>query len=123
MRFLLVVMSGPERPAGPRDPEHVAQMRKAIEEDIAAGRLIATGGLGKRATAAARVSGKDGVITVEDPPSGDGWMAGGGYSLIDVASKEEAVARARRTLETMGGGTVELIQVTEMHPPPRIQPV
>jgi hypothetical protein len=119
MRFLLIVTSGPERPAGPRDPEHMANVRKAIDEDIAAGRLLATGALGKRATQAARVSSRDGVVSVEDPPSGDGWMAGGGYSLIDVASKEEAVARARRTLETMGGGAVELIQVTEMYPPPR----
>ena len=122
MRFLLIVMKGPERPA-PRTAEHAATTRKAIEEDIAAGRLLATGGLGKRATAAARVTGKDGVITVEDPPSGDGWMAGGGYSLLDVASKEEAVARARKTLESMGGGMVELIQVSEMYPPPRPRPV
>jgi len=122
MRFLLIVTRGPERPAGPRDPEHVAKMRKAIDEDIAAGRLVATGGLAQRATAAARVTSKEGVVTVEDPPSGDGWMTGGGYSLIDVASKDEAVARARRTLETMGGGTVELIQVSEMYPPPRAEP-
>ena len=123
MRFLLIVMSGAAPATGPRDPEHAAKVRKAVEEDIAGGRLVATGGLGKRATAAARVTGQGGVITVEDPPSGDGWLAGGGYSLIDVASKEEAVARARRTLEAMGGGTVELIQVTEMYPPPRTPPV
>jgi hypothetical protein len=57
-------------------------------------------------------------MTLEDPPSGDGWLSAGGFLLIDVASKEEAVARAKLTLATMGDGTVELIQVTELHPRP-----
>ncbi len=121
MRFLLIVMSTGERPR-PRDPNHAARVRQVISEDIASGRLVATGGLGQRATAAARVTSKGGDVTVEDPPAGEGWMAAGGYSLIDVASKEEAIARARRTLEFMGDGSVELIQVTEMHPPPKDAP-
>ena len=118
MRFLLIVMSS-SGPPGPRDPEHLAKVRKAINDDIEAGRLIATGAFTKRATGAARVMGKGGTITVEDPPSGDGWLAGGGYSLIEAASKEEAIARAKRTLDVMGDGAVELIQVTEMYPPPK----
>jgi hypothetical protein len=121
MRFLQIVMGAAPR-SGPPDPEHMAKARKAIEEEIASGKLVATGGLGKRATAAARVTSKGGEVTVEDPPTGDGWMAGGGYTLYDVASKEEAVERAKLTLKYLGDGTVELIQVTEMHPPPKPRP-
>lgn len=122
MRFLQIVLSS-GRPSGPRDPDHVARVRHAIADEIASGRLIATGALTKRATGAARVTSAGGEISVEDPPTGDGWMAGGGYALFEAASKEEAIARAERTLTAMGGdGVVELIQVTEMHPPPRTSP-
>jgi PhnB protein len=44
-------------------------------------------------------------------------MAAGGYSLVEYASKEEAIADAKRKFEIMGDATIELIQVTEMHPP------
>jgi uncharacterized glyoxalase superfamily protein PhnB len=95
----------------------MAKVRSAIEEAIAAGELLATGAIGKRATAAARITRAGNEITVEDPPSGDGWMAGGGYSLTQSASKEEAIAKAKEKLAIMGDGTVELIQVSEMYPP------
>jgi len=122
MRFLQIVSSANMTPAGPPDPEHMAKVNKAIHESIASGELIATGALGKRATSAARVSKQGGEISVEDPPKGDGWMAGGGYSLIEAASKEEAIAKAKHKLEIMGDGIVELIQVSEMHPPPSRAP-
>ena len=117
MRFLqIVTRSGGV--SGPPDPSHLAKVKKAIDDDIASGKLIATGALGKRATAAARVTSEGGEITVEDPPAGEGWMAAGGYSLLEASSKEEAIAKAKAKLEIMGDGIVELIQVSEMHPRP-----
>jgi hypothetical protein len=88
MRFLQITMSKGSR-SGPPDPNHGALVRQRIAAEIE---------------------------SVEDPPGGDGWMAGGGYALFDVASKEEAIARAKATLSIMGDGVVELIEVTEMHP-------
>jgi hypothetical protein len=116
MRFLQIVNKS--NTSGPPSPEHMAKAGKAIRDGIASGAVLATGGLGKRATAAARITRHGGEVSVEDPPQGDGWMASGGYSLIEFASKEDAIANARATLEIMGDGVVELIQVTEMHPPP-----
>lgn len=118
MRFLQLVMST-TKPAGPPSAEHIAKTRADIQERIASGVLLATGGLGRRATAAARITRKDGEVVVEDPPSGDGWMAAGGYSLSEYTTKEDAVANAKKTLEMMGDGVVELIQVSEMFPPAR----
>jgi uncharacterized glyoxalase superfamily protein PhnB len=115
-------MSGPSAPAAPRDPALVAKVRDTIAQKIASGALLATGGLGARATSAARITKKGGETTVEDPPSGDGWMAGGGYSLTEYPTKEAAIEQAKETLEFMGGGTLELIQVSEMHPPPNRAP-
>jgi uncharacterized protein len=117
MRFLQLVFARSGIPARPRDPEHAAKVGNTIRAAIAAGRVVATGGLGKRATAAARVMNRGGEIVVEDPPTGDGWMAAGGYSLIQFATKDEAIANARATLELMGDADIELIQVSEMHPP------
>lgn len=116
MRFLQLVIARAEH-AAPQSPEQRAEAMKAIKQKIDSGKLIATGGLGKRATEAARVSMQNGEVSVEDPPSGDGWMAAGGYSLIEAATKEEAIAEAKSTLSRMGGGVIELIAVSEMHPP------
>lgn len=122
MRFLQITTAGAPR-SGPPDPEHMAKVRKSIGEAIESGALLATGGIGKRATSAARIIRKDGRITVEDPPQdgadGGGWMAGGGFALTEYTSKEEAIVDAKRKLDIMGDGTMELIQVGEMYPPPK----
>jgi uncharacterized glyoxalase superfamily protein PhnB len=118
MRFLQISISA-TKPSGPPDPKHMAQVNKVIAEGITSGAIVAVGGLGKRATSAARVVRKNGEIHVEDPPNGDNWMSGGGYKVFDCASKEEAIAHVQATLEIMGDGVIELIQVTEMHPPPK----
>jgi len=115
MRFLQIVISN-SKPSGPPDPAHLAKVRESITRDIENGTLLATGGLGKRATAAARIIRQGGKITVEDPPAGDGWLAGGGYSVTEFPSKEEAIAHAKAKFEVMGDGVIELIQVSEMHP-------
>ncbi len=122
MRFLQITTAGAPR-SGPPDPEHMARVRKSIGEAIASGSLVATGPIGKRATSAARLIRKDGKVTVEDPPQdsagGGGWMAGGGFALTEYASKEDAIADCARKLEIMGDGVMEVIQVGEMHPPPK----
>ncbi len=86
MRFLQLVTA--RGPAAVRNPEAA----KTIREAIAAGRILATGGLGKRTTAAARVS------------------------------KRGAIANARATLDFLGDADVEVIQVTELHPPADASP-
>ena len=122
MRFLQIITGGTPAANAAPDPEHFAKMRQSIAEEIASGAMLATGGLGKRATSAARVVKKGGKINVEDPPTGEGWMAGGGYALIQSPSKEDAVARAKMVLGMMGDATVELIQVSELHPQPGFVP-
>jgi predicted enzyme related to lactoylglutathione lyase len=116
MRFLRIVTNLDDRPRAAPDPEQRAKARRTIDDDIASGKLIATGGIGKRATAAARITSRAGAITVEDPPAGEGWMSAGGYSVFEADSKDDAIARSKATLEIMGDGVVELIQVTEMYP-------
>jgi uncharacterized glyoxalase superfamily protein PhnB len=120
MRFLQIVST--TNMSGPADPEHMAKVRESIRAQIERGELLAAGSIGKRATVAARVVQKDGKITVEDPPRGDGWMAAGGYSLNEYASKEDAIAAAKAKFAIMGDGVVELIQVSELYPRPSAAP-
>jgi uncharacterized glyoxalase superfamily protein PhnB len=127
MRFLQIITSVNTTPiADPRsatpDPKHTTRVGAVIEDAIASGELVATGVLGKRATSAARLTYQAGEISVEDPPRGEGWMTGRGYSLVDVASKEEAIAKAKQQLEAIGEAVIELIQVSEVHPPPSRAP-
>jgi PhnB protein len=122
MRFLRIMFAAAPAANRTPDPAKRAETAKRIAEQIATGSIIATGGLGKRATSAARVTNTGGRITLEDPPSGDGWMAGGGFALIEAASKEEAIAQSQSALEMMGDGMLELIQVSEMHPKPKFVP-
>lgn len=115
MRFLQLVTADAMN-AGPPDPEHMQRVNASIRAGIESGAILATGGLGRRATSAARVTLRKGEFTVEDPPTGDGWMAASGYSVAEFASKEDAIAQAKATLEQTGDGVLDLIQVTEMHP-------
>jgi len=66
MRFLQIVMSKGAS-SGPPDPNHIAKVRKAVDDDIASGILMATGALDKRATGAARVTSNGGAMAVEAP--------------------------------------------------------
>jgi PhnB protein len=121
MRFLQIIVPG--NMSAPPDPVHLAKVKASIDAVIQSGAMVATGALGKRATSAARLIQKNGEIRVEDPPSGEGWMASGGYLLCDYASKEEAIAAAKQqVLGTMGDAVVELIQVSEVYPPPNRAP-
>ena len=115
MRFLQLITT--QNLSAPPAPEHVATMRKAIDEAISAGAMIATGALGKRTTSAARIIKRGSESSVEDPPSGEGWMAAGGYSLCEFPGKAEAIAQAKLVLQTTGDAVLELIQVSEMYPP------
>jgi PhnB protein len=126
MRFLNIITGLTPAANTAPDPAHMARMNKSIAADVAAGAMLATGGIGKRATSAARVILKGGQITLEDPPkdgANGGWMAGGGFALTESPSKEAAIARARETLEMMGqDAMLEMIQVSEMHPAPARAP-
>lgn len=119
MRFLTLATAA----GTSADPDHRAKVAASIRERIASGTLLATGGLGKRTEVAARITRSGAEMTVEDPPSRADWMAAGGYSISEHASKEEAIAGAKRTLEIMGDGVVELIAIGEMYPPPARLPL
>ena len=115
MRFMmLVIPKGYEQaPAGAMpDAKAVEAMMKYNQELQKAGALLALDGL-LPPSKGARVSFGSGKATVTDGPFAEAKEAVGGYWMIQVRSKEEAVEWAKRC--PMGDNEViEIRQVQEM---------
>src|SRR5207245_10277884 len=109
----------PDIPAGEKDGEGFAQpaetvkkMMKFNEELTKAGALIALDGL-HPAAKGARVAFVSGKPKVTDGPFIESKEVIGGYWMIQVKSKEEAVEWARRC-PAADGDVIEIRQVFEM---------
>lgn len=91
MRFMNFVKC-PEN-CGPPPPALLEAMQRAAHETALAGVMLDTGGLAPLArSTAVRITG--GTILVTDGPFAEGKEVVGGYGVVEVASREEAVERA-----------------------------
>ena len=90
MRFMSFVTS---TYAGPPSPELMEAMHKLANREIQAGRMIDSGGLAPL-TMGARVSVKDGKVSVLDGPFVEAKEVIGGYAIFEFQNKEEALASA-----------------------------
>jgi hypothetical protein len=98
MRFMMLVLPKGYTSAAPDtvpDPERVKQMMKYNQELLEAGVLRAMDGL-EPPSAGARVTYDTGKPVVTDGPFAEAKEVLGGYWLIDVGSKEEAIGWAKR---------------------------
>jgi hypothetical protein len=123
VRFMmLVIPKGYEtaKPGTTPDPEAVARMMKYNEELQKAGVLLALDGL-HPPSVGARVSFSGGKPTVSDGPFAEAKEVIGGYWMIQVRSKAEAIEWAKRA--PMGDNEIiEIRQVQEMADfPPDVQ--
>ena len=113
MRFMMLMIPNiPEQENWMPAAEDVARMGHYNEELSKAGVLLALDGLHPPATGA-RVSYGEGGVTVKDGPFAEAKEVVGGYWLIDVSSRDEAVQWARR-IPGAPGDVVEVRQVFEM---------
>ena len=115
MRFMmLVIPKGYEsaKPGTVPEADAVARMMKYNEELQKAGVLLALDGL-HPPSAGARVTYAGGKATVSDGPFAEAKEVVGGYWMIQVRSKEEAIEWAKRA--PMGDNEIiEVRQVQEM---------
>ncbi len=123
MRFkMLVIPKGYETaaPDAVPDAKQVEQMMKYNEDLAKAGVLLALDGL-HPPSSAVRVSYKAGKPSVTDGPFAEAKETVGGYWIIQVKSKEEAIEWAKRA--PMGDDEIiEVRQVQEMSDfPPDVQ--
>ncbi|TKT74246.1 YciI family protein [Aquamicrobium sp. LC103] len=114
MRFMMLMIPGGYENAEPGtmpDAEAVGPMMKYNEELQNAGVLLALDGL-HPPSMGARVSFKGGKPTVTDGPFPEVKEVLGGYWMIDVRSREEAIEWAKRC-PASENETIEIRQVQE----------
>ena len=113
MRFMMLMHPGerPEKGLMP-DEKGIAAMMKYNEELTKSGILLGLDGLQPSAKGA-RITWKDGKPKVTDGPFTESKELLGGYWMIQVKSKEEAVEWAKR-IPADPDQMVELRQVFEM---------
>lgn len=123
MRFMLLMIPRGYENAAPGtmpDPSAVAAMMKYNESLQKAGVLLALDGLHPPSTGA-RVTFTGGKPRVTDGPFAEVKEVLGGYWMIDVKSREEAIEWATRC-PAGDNETIEVRQVQEMEDfPPEVQ--
>src|SRR5207237_8671848 len=110
MRFLSIYKHA-ERTAPPSQ-EEMAAMGKLVEEGFKTGWLLATAGC-LPSKLGARVRSSGGKLTVTDGPFTASKEIVGGFALLTVNSKEEALELTRKLLQVAGDGECELRQLYE----------
>jgi hypothetical protein len=99
MRFMLMTKPGRNYEAGvPPSPELMAAIGKLTDEMTKAGVLVDTGGLMPSAKGA-RMSLTGGKLNVTDGPFTEAKEIIGGYAIVQVGSKQEALDLAKRFME------------------------
>ncbi|HUJ63170.1 MAG TPA: YciI family protein [Kofleriaceae bacterium] len=106
------------RPARHNDPgkTNFAEMMKFIEETTKSGQLVSTGGWMPDAPGAT-IRSEGGKLTVTDGPYTEAKEMIGGYAILEVRSKDEAIELARRFVRIAGDGISELRELGA--PPPK----
>jgi hypothetical protein len=110
MRFLGYTMGDDSTPMPPPSPEFMAEMNAFVEEATKAGVLVATGGVGPIAEAT-KVVCDNGKFTILDGPFAEAKELVGGWALMEVRDKDEAIEWTKRFLAILGNGESTLRQV------------
>jgi hypothetical protein len=110
MRFFCYTLGDPNAPMPEPSPEMYSKMEELVQENIKSGVLLATGGFAPL-DEAIKVSYADGTYTVLDGPFTEAKELIGGWALIEVRDKPEAVEQTKRFLSVVGGGDTTIRQV------------
>jgi len=101
MKFLLYTTGDNTQPSAPPTPQMIEEVGKFTEETRRAGILLATGGLAPTTT---RVRNAGGKLTVTDGPFTETKELTGGFALVEVKTREEAIEWAKRFRKIVGDG-------------------
>ena len=102
MRFLMYTMGDESVPLPRPTPEKMAKLGPFMAEARKAGIVLATGGLGPTSEGV-EVQSTGGSFTVTDGPFTEAKELIGGWMLIEMPSKADAVEWAKRLLGITGG--------------------
>jgi PhnB protein len=114
MRFMIIRKADSDTEAGAMASEElITDMAMYVQEMVDAGVMLVGDGL-KPSSKGARVKFSGGKPKVIDGPFTEAKELVAGYSIIDVASKEEAIEWVKRWPVSDGNGEVE-IEIRELY--------
>ena len=113
MKFVSIWKPDPTVWAAAPDEQQMAAMGQLIGELMSEGVLLDTGGVsdGGSSVRGRRAAGQ---VTVTDGPFTESKELVGGFAILKVDSKDEAIALTRRFLDIAGDGMSELHEVSEL---------
>ncbi len=109
MKFLMTYESSAKTPPS---PEQLARLGQFTAEMVQSGVVVLTGGL-QRPSKSTHLRFSGGKLTVTDGPFAETKEVIDGFALIEVKSREEALAMAERFMRVAGDGEGEVLQVYE----------
>jgi hypothetical protein len=110
MKFLSLYKSAEK--GVPPSQEEMTRMGKLVEDGMKAGWLVGTEGC-LPSSLGARVRFSNGKHMVTDGPFTEAKEVVGGFAILQVSSKEEAIQLAKDFLKVVGEGECELRQIYE----------
>lgn len=110
MKILSILLNDPSTISGPPSQEAMERMGQLIEEMKAKGVLIETGGR-MPGSFEAVVTRKNGETTVTDGPFAESKEVVGGFGLLEVKDRDDAIAWTNRFLDLVGNGKCILHEV------------
>ena len=114
MRYMFLT-SGAETGAIPPQAM-IDAIEKLTEQEMAAGRMIARGGLMPTAMGSARIESRRGKLKLTDGPFAETKEVLGGFAIFEFATREDALAAARSFMELHRQHWPEWEGVCEMRP-------
>ncbi len=113
MRFMVIVKATEETEAGAQPkPEDLGEMGAFNDQLVQAGVMLAAEGLRPSSAGARLFYDAEGKATVVDGPFAESKELVGGFWLLEVSSREEAVEWMRRA--PFRNGSVEIRQVWDL---------
>jgi len=114
MRYMFLT-SGAETGAIP--PQRmIDEIEQLTEREMAAGRMIARGGLLPTAMGSARIESRRGKLKLLDGPFAEAKEVLGGFAIFEFATREEAIASLESFMELHREHWPEWEGVCEMRP-------
>lgn len=110
MRFLCYMLGDDSESTPSLTQEQAAEMWKVSEEAKKAGVLLVNGGLAPSADGT-KITAKDGETSVTDGPFAEAKELIGGWMLMEVRDKEEAVEWTKRFAGAAGTTELRIRQV------------
>jgi hypothetical protein len=115
MKFLMTYAQKPDVP--PPSPAQLVQLGAFTEKHVKSGTVVMTGGL-VRPSRGIQLRCDGGKVSVTDGPFAETKELIDGFALVEVGSRDEAIALATEFMQIAGDGTGEILQVFDPGPPP-----